>query len=156
MANKKTDMSKLRQMLRLYAQGESKLKISKLTGVSRNTLKKYLKIYARLRLSISFIEQQSDQELDHIFGENLLPEPNERYKTLEPYFPKMEKELKKEVLHAISSGKDTLRFIRMVIKHHSLNIIISNGLSEANLSCISSILQGIRCISTMREKSFIL
>jgi transposase len=95
MANKKTDMSKLRQMLRLYAQGESKLKISKLTGVSRNTLKKYLKIYARLRLSISYIEQQSDQELDHLFGENLLPEPNERYKTLEPYFPKMEKELKK-------------------------------------------------------------
>ena len=48
MANKKTDMSKLRQMLRLYAQGESKLKISDLTGVSRNTLKKYLKIYVRL------------------------------------------------------------------------------------------------------------
>ena len=95
MANKKTNMSKLRQMLRLYAQGESKLKISELTGVSRNTLKKYLKIYSRLRLSIAFIEQQSDQELDHLFGENLLPEPSNRYKTLEPYFPKMEKELKK-------------------------------------------------------------
>ena len=51
MANKKTDMSKLRQMLRLYAQGESKLKISELTGVSRNTLKKYLKIYQRLGLT---------------------------------------------------------------------------------------------------------
>ena len=88
-------MSKLRQMLRLYAQGESKLRISALTGVSRNTLKKYLKIYSRLQLSIAFIEQQSDQELDHLFGENLLPEPNDRYKTLEPYFPKMEKELKK-------------------------------------------------------------
>jgi len=95
MANKKTNMSKLRQMLRLYAQGESKLRISALTGVSRNTLKKYLKIYSRLQLSIAFIEQQSDQELDHLFGENLLPEPNDRYKTLEPYFPKMEKELKK-------------------------------------------------------------
>ena len=95
MANKKTDMSKLRQMLRLYAQGESKLKISELTGVSRNTLKKYLKIYARLRLSIDFIEQQSDQELDHLFGENLLLEPSDRYKTLEPFLPKMEKELKK-------------------------------------------------------------
>jgi transposase len=76
MANKKTNMSKLRQMLRLYAQGESKLKISELTGVSRNTLKKYLKIYARLKLSINFIDQQSDQELDHLFGENLLPEPD--------------------------------------------------------------------------------
>ena len=90
MANKKTNMSKLRQMLRLYTQGESKLKISELTGVSRNTLKKYLKIYARLKLSIDFIEQQSDQELDHLFGENLLPEPSYRYKTLEPFLPKME------------------------------------------------------------------
>ena len=43
MANKKTDMSKLRQILRLHAQGESKLKISELTGVSRNTLKNTLK-----------------------------------------------------------------------------------------------------------------
>jgi transposase len=95
MANKKTDMSKLRQMLRLYAQGESKLRISDLTSVSRNTLKKYLKIYTRLQLTATLVERQSDQELDHLFGENLLPEPCERYKTLEPYFPKMEKELKK-------------------------------------------------------------
>lgn len=89
MANKKTDMSKLRQMLRLHAQGESKLKISRLTGVSRNTLKKYLKIYARLQLNAALLERKSDQELDLLFGENLLPEPKERYKTLEPYFPKM-------------------------------------------------------------------
>jgi transposase len=51
-------------MLRLHAQGESKLKISELTGVSRNTLKNYLKIYARLGLSLQSVEQYSDQELD--------------------------------------------------------------------------------------------
>jgi len=95
MANKKTDMSKLRQMLRLYAQGESKLKISDLTGVSRNTLKKYLKIYVRLGLSLPDIDKQSDLELDQLFGESLLPEPSDRYKALEPSFPTMEKELKK-------------------------------------------------------------
>jgi transposase len=95
MANKKTDMSKLRQMLRLYAQGESKLKISGLTGVSRNTLKKYLKIYEKLGLSMPCLEEKSDQELDRLFGENLLPEPTDRYRTLEPLFPGMEKELKK-------------------------------------------------------------
>jgi transposase len=95
MANKKTDMSKLRQMLRLHENGESKLKISRLTGVSRNTLKKYLKIYARLELNAGLLESKSDQELDHLFGENLLPEPNDRYKILEPYFPKIEKQLKK-------------------------------------------------------------
>jgi len=88
-------MSKLRQMLRLYSQGESKLKISELTGVSRNTLKKYLKIYARLGLSIHDIEVRSDQELDHMFGENLMPEPSEKYKALESFFPTIEKELKK-------------------------------------------------------------
>ena len=61
MANKKTDMSKLRQILRLYAQGEKKLKISTLTGVSRNTLKKYLKIYQGLDLSIRDIEMLNDK-----------------------------------------------------------------------------------------------
>ena len=95
MANKKTDMSKLRQMLRLYAQGESKLKISELTGVSRNTLKKYLKIYVRLGLSLPDIDKRSDLELDQLFGESLLPEPSDRYKALELSFPTMEKELKK-------------------------------------------------------------
>jgi transposase len=95
MANKKTDMSKLRQMLRLYSQGESKLKISDLTGVSRNTLKKYLKIYIRQGLTLPDIERLSDQELDHLFGENLIPEPSDKYKTLELFFPIMEKQLKR-------------------------------------------------------------
>jgi len=95
MANKKIDMSKLRQMLRLSSQGESKLKISSLTGVSRNTLKKYLKIYDQLGLDIADIESKSDQELDHLFGENLIPEPKDKYKVLEDFFPVMEKELKK-------------------------------------------------------------
>ena len=71
MANKKTDMSKIRQMLRLYHQGESKLKISELTGVSRNTFKKYLKIYEQLGLTLQEIELLSDQQLDRLFGENL-------------------------------------------------------------------------------------
>lgn len=95
MANKKTDMSKIRQMLRLFTQGESKLKISELTGVSRNTLKKYLKIYTRLGLTPERIEHLSDHDLDQMFGENVLPEPSDKYKALEAFFPTMEKELKK-------------------------------------------------------------
>jgi len=95
MANKKTDMSKIRQMLRLYGQGESKLRISELTGISRNTFKKYLKIFLRLGLTLPDIERLNDQELDRLFGENLLPEPGERYKALESFFPTMEKKLKK-------------------------------------------------------------
>jgi transposase len=82
-------------MLRLYAQGESKLRISELTGVSRNTLKKYLKLYAQLGLNLAEIEKKSDQDLDQLFGECQLPEPCEKYKVLETFFPEMEKELKK-------------------------------------------------------------
>ena len=95
MANKRIDMSKLRQMLRLYSQGESKLKISELTGISRNTLKSYLKRWQRLGISLPVLETKSDHELDKLFGINQQPEPGDRYKTLEQYFPTMEKELKK-------------------------------------------------------------
>ena len=95
MANKKTDMSKLRQMLRLHFQGQSKLKISSLTGVSRNTLKKYIRQFEDIGISIVQVELLSDKELDSRFNENALPEPCTRYKNAELYFPIMEKELKK-------------------------------------------------------------
>ena len=95
MANKTINMSKLRQILRLYSQGEKKLKISELTGISRNTLKKYIKIFHLLELTIKDVEELSDKELDQLFGENLVQEPSERYKTLETLFPAIEKELKR-------------------------------------------------------------
>ena len=38
MANKKIDMSKLRQFLRLYTEGEKKFKISELTGIPAHEL----------------------------------------------------------------------------------------------------------------------
>jgi len=56
MANKRKDMSKLRQMLRLYSQGESKLQISYLTGISRNTVKKYIKQYEGFEISMPELE----------------------------------------------------------------------------------------------------
>ena len=77
MANKTINMSKLRQILRLYSQGEKKLKISELTGISRNTLKKYIKIFHLLELTIKDVEELSDKELDQLFGENLGQEPSE-------------------------------------------------------------------------------
>jgi len=123
MANKKTDMSKLRQILRLHAQGERKLEISELTGVSRNTLKKYLKIYLRLGLTPQDIEGVSDKELDELFGENLLPEPGDKYKTLEAIFPTIEKEPKRRGItrqilweRYISAHPDGYRLSQF--KHH--------------------------------------
>jgi len=103
MANKRKDMSKLRQMLRLYSQGESKLQISYLTGVSRNTVKKYIKQYEGFGISMPELELKTDRELDQLFGENLIPEPSERYKVAESYFPMMEKELKKRGIYCQAS-----------------------------------------------------
>ena len=42
MANKPILMSKLRHVLKLHCQGQNKLQISAATGLSRNTVKKYL------------------------------------------------------------------------------------------------------------------
>ncbi|MCT3924058.1 helix-turn-helix domain-containing protein [Elizabethkingia anophelis] len=40
MANKRINMLNIKQLLRLYTQGVSKLQISKQLGISRNTAKK--------------------------------------------------------------------------------------------------------------------
>jgi transposase len=95
MANKIISMSKIRQILRMYTQGESKLKISERSGISRNTLKKYLKRFTRLGLTLNEVEAMSDEHLDQMFGEQLLKEPGERYNTLKAMFPYIEKELRK-------------------------------------------------------------
>lgn len=75
-------MSKLRQILRLYCHDEKTLKISGLTGVSRSTLKKYIRIFHQLGLTINDSELLSDNQLDQLFGENLFQEPGYRYKAL--------------------------------------------------------------------------
>ncbi|WP_228394002.1 helix-turn-helix domain-containing protein [Chryseobacterium artocarpi] len=41
MVSKRIDVLNIKQLLRLYAQGVSKLQISKQLGISRNTAKKY-------------------------------------------------------------------------------------------------------------------
>ena len=45
MANQFISMNKIRQILRLYSQKKGKLSIAEQTGVSRNTVKKYVQIF---------------------------------------------------------------------------------------------------------------
>jgi len=89
-------MSKLRQLLRLRKQGESKKHISALCGLSRNTVKKYLNRLEKLGLSTQEIEKMGDHDLDTLFGEGVLPEPTDRFKQLHAIFPEIEKKLKKK------------------------------------------------------------
>lgn len=95
MANKLTDMSKVRKVLQLHNQGKSKLFISKYLSLSRNTVKKYIALYQLLNLSKEEISQKSDAELEELFSNNKTRELTPRLKMLYEFFPYMERELKK-------------------------------------------------------------
>lgn len=96
MANNPISMSKIRQILRLYTQGRSKLQIAMQTGVSRNTLKKYIKEFTERGLSFLDVNELSDKELESLFvkQEEILVNDNQRI--LFSLFPAMDKELKRK------------------------------------------------------------
>lgn len=87
-------MTKLRQILRLFAQGESKRKISERTGISRNTLKKYILEYQEKRLTIEAINEMSDHALEAVFGTVVEPVKDSRYEELQLLLPGYEKQIK--------------------------------------------------------------
>ena len=89
-------MSKLRHILRLHAQGRSKLQIAEQTGVSRNTLKKYLTEYARLDLSYSELNELGDTELEALIIKQEAKPLDEKLQLLFARFPAMDKELKRK------------------------------------------------------------
>lgn len=96
MANKPINMSKIRHILRLFTQERSKRKISALTGVSRNTLKKYITEFLKNKLSFEEINTLSDKDLEDLFiikpDEKAL---NPRQQSLSLLFPYLDKELKR-------------------------------------------------------------
>ncbi len=89
-------MSKIRHILRLFTQERSKRKISALTGVSRNTLKKYIAEFLKNKLSFEEINTLSDKDLEDLFV--IKPderELNPRQASLYLFFPYLDKELKR-------------------------------------------------------------
>jgi transposase len=95
MLKNKVPMSKIRQALRLYTQGKSKMFIKELTGLSRNTVKKYINLFIQNKHSIEDITNLSDKELDDLFC-NTRIEPSERLKQIIECFPDIDKELKRK------------------------------------------------------------
>ena len=89
-------MIKIRQILRLHIQGRSKVQIAAQTGISRNTLKKYLKEFAVSKLTYEEISELSDKDLEDLF---IKPEDgplNDKLQALFSLFPTIDKELKKK------------------------------------------------------------
>ncbi len=89
-------MIKIRQILRLHSQGCSKVQIAARTGISRNTLKKYLKAFTESGLSYEELSTLSDKDLEDLFVKPEDKPVNERLQHLFSLFPAIDKELKKK------------------------------------------------------------
>lgn len=93
MANKPIKMSKLRQVLKLHCQGQSKLHISNVTGLSRNTVTKYITSFIGLKSTWEEISLLSDKDLDELFCKSPEVVPEERLQIMHHFFSESDKKL---------------------------------------------------------------
>src|SRR5660398_269756 len=92
MSNKLIIMSKVRSIIRLYTEGVSKQSIGERTGLPRNSVKKYIRLFLASGKSLEVIEHMSDTELEQMFmdiehkaGEKMYVDyGGEKLKVLEP------------------------------------------------------------------------
>ena len=94
MANKMILMIKIRQILRSFTQGKSKVQISEQTGASRNTVKKYIRKFLSEKITFDVLGSMSDTELEVMFGLTEPIDKGERYEQLHRLFPELEKRFK--------------------------------------------------------------
>ena len=95
MSNKPIDMFKIRQLLRLYADGRGSKFISASTAIARNTIKKHLVQFTGLRFTIDPADAMSDAQLATAF---LLDKPkviSNRAAKLKLILPQLAATLKK-------------------------------------------------------------
>ena len=97
MSNKLIVMSKVRNIIRLYTEGVSKQSIGDRTGLPRNSVKKYIRLFLASDKSPEELELMSDTELEQFFMD-MVPrhyvEDDPRYIAAVAFFPGMEKALK--------------------------------------------------------------
>lgn len=86
-------MSKLRQVLKLYCQGQSKLHISNVTGLSRNTVSKYAANFTGLKTTWEEVSLLSDKDLDDLFCKSPQAVLPERLGIMHQFFSESDKKL---------------------------------------------------------------
>jgi len=79
MAAKTISMSTVKQVLRLHSQGKSKLEIARITGLSRNTVKKYIRLSEECNFSQNRILGCDDEKLEYTLFEGKKPDHSTRY-----------------------------------------------------------------------------
>lgn len=96
MANNSLNMTKIRQILRLHSQGVSKLKIADQSGISRNTVKRYIGEFSLSGLTFTEINSLADKDLEDLFIKSDSKPVNKKIETLFNLFPSIDKQLKKK------------------------------------------------------------
>ena len=94
MANKQIEMRKVKKIFKLYTAGLSKRKISFHTGISRNTVSKYIDFFKRYKLTGYEVRSMTIEELSVLFRSEEKVKTS-RLSILEQYFPYFDKELKR-------------------------------------------------------------
>lgn len=94
MANKRTDMTTIRQLIRLKSEGKSHKYISHHLGISRTTVVGYVKQLRQTGIAWSSLREMNDESLK-ILLQPATSSNNNRHQRLLAFFPYMEKELKK-------------------------------------------------------------
>jgi len=126
MANQPINMNKLRRVLKLHFQGKNKLQISASTGLSRNTVRKYLAMQRALGISWSDVLLKSDKELSDLFSTNVLEVTDERLSDLHAYFAEHDKRLGQRgmtlwrMYGQYASGRPHCYCVTAFYKHHKL------------------------------------
>jgi len=95
MANKKTSMSKVRQVIKLFCQKMGKKKIAERLGMSKHTVKHYVDLFNGLKIPWDELSKNTDFELDKLFHPPQETPLTERLQQLYEFFPLMEKQLRR-------------------------------------------------------------
>jgi transposase len=96
MANKILAMYKIRLVVRLHAQGESKKKIVALTGAAMLTVRKYIELFIKLKLTVQDLEEKSDVDVQRLFDSRFkCDDEPARYKEFQQLIPELVKRLSK-------------------------------------------------------------
>ena len=93
MAAKTISMSTLKQILRLRLQGKSKKFIARTTGVSRNTVKRYLSVSSACGFSQNQLLGLDDEALEGIFNTPAKSTDSQRFQSLKNQFEYLFSEL---------------------------------------------------------------